>query len=296
MEILVCICTYKRNNSLIDCLKTFEKAIIPTSIKIKFLIVDNTINGGAKKTLKYFSKNFKFKIRYINEKRRGIVFARNKCLKELRNINCQFVAFFDDDGLIDKYWFVNFIKTINEKNYKILTGPQIHKKYNIGSIFEKRVNKDSSYVNWAATNNVIIEKQLIKSSNIFFDHNLNKFGMGEDQLFFLKLNKLGHKIYWEKSLKVYEKLHSHRKGIRWLIERSFRLGVLGNHIDKKIYGLLFGFLINYLKCFYYFGCSILAICSPLQKYYKYKILNYFFTSVGRMVGPIIFKKIKFYKQ
>ena len=56
MEILVCICTYKRNNSLIDCLKTFERAIIPTSIKIKFLIVDNTINGGAKKTLKYFIK------------------------------------------------------------------------------------------------------------------------------------------------------------------------------------------------------------------------------------------------
>ena len=302
MKILICICTYKRNKSLIDCLKSFKKTIIPSNIKISFLIIDNTISNESINIIKKFNKKFKFKILQINEKNRGIVNARNRCLLELRKIKCDYVAFFDDDCEIDKYWFKNIKQLIKETKSNIITGPQIYKKNyskkikNLGELFEKKVKENKSNVNWAASNNVIIKKNIILKENIYFDKNLNKFGIGEDQLFFLKFNKLGHNIIWSKDIKVYEKVHFHRTDGKWVIDRSYRLGILGNYIDKKIYGTIIGFAINYLKFIYYLVYSLLSLLNFSQKNYLYKFLNFFFRSVGRFLGPFIFKKIQFYKK
>tara|TARA_Y100000741_G_scaffold364676_1_gene356497 strand:+ start:1548 stop:2456 length:909 start_codon:yes stop_codon:yes gene_type:complete len=302
MKILICICTYKRNKSLIDCLKSFKKTIIPSDVKISFLIIDNTISNESVNIIKKFNKKFKFKILQINEKNRGIVNARNRCLLELRKIKCDYLAFFDDDCEIDKYWFKNINQLIKETKSNIITGPQIYKKNyskkikNLGELFEKKVKENKSNVNWAASNNVIIKKNIILKEKIYFDKNLNKFGIGEDQLFFLKFNKLGYNIIWSKDIKVYEKVHFHRTDGKWVIDRSYRLGVLGNYIDKKIYGKVIGFIINYLKFFYYIVYSILSLLNFFQKNYFYMFLNFFFRSIGRFLGPFVFKRIQFYKK
>ena len=81
---------------------------------------------------------------------------------------------------------------------------------------------------------VLFKKIIIQKENIFFDKNLNKFGIGEDQLFFSILNKLGYRIIWSNTLKVYEKTHLHRSSLNWVTNRSFRLGVLGLYIDIKV--------------------------------------------------------------
>ena len=301
MKILICICTYKRNNILNKCLMSFNKAVIPLNLNIKFLIIDNTINGNAKSIINEVKKKINYKISYVNEKKRGIVYARNKCLDEVRKINCDYFSFLDDDCEIDKRWFVNFKKIVNTQKVKIVTGPQIHKSNeknnnNLETIFEKKINNDRKFVNWAATNNVIISKDILLSSNLKFDVNLNKFGMGEDQLFFLQLNKKGHQILWDKEIKVYERKHSHRSTMKWVTDRSFRLGILGNYIDKKIYGSIIGNVVNYLKSIYYLLLSILTALYPFQKLYSFKLLSFMYRSFGRMLSPFLFKKIEFYKK
>ena len=192
MKILICICTYKRNESLMKCLQSFSQTLKPSKIKISFLILDNSANFEAFNLIKNFKKKFKFNIHYSNEKKRGVVNARNKCLKILKKIQCDYIAFFDDDCVIDRYWFKNVIEIIDKSKANIITGPQLYlsndkKKNNLGEFFEKKINKKISKVNWAATNNVIIKKSIILKENIYFDKNLNKFGMGEDQLFFFKI-------------------------------------------------------------------------------------------------------------
>ena len=222
-------------------------------------------------------------------------------MDQVRKINCDYFSFLDDDCEIDSKWFINFKKIININRVKIVTGPQVHKNdikinNNLEIIFEKKINNDKKFVNWAATNNVIINKKVLLSSNLKFDINLNKFGMGEDQLFFLQLNKKGHQILWNKEIKVYEKKHSHRTTTKWVSDRSFRLGVLGNYIDKKIYGPIIGNIINYLKVIYYLLLSILTALYPFQKLYSFKLINFSYRSLGRMLSPFLFKKIKFYKK
>ena len=56
MKILICICTFKRNKALIRCLKEFKNIKIPRSIKIKFLVLDNTENFLSKEIVKKFKK------------------------------------------------------------------------------------------------------------------------------------------------------------------------------------------------------------------------------------------------
>ena len=301
MKILICICTYHRNKSLLENLTNFNKISIPFNLNIEFLIVDNSINFGSFNLIKNFKKKFRYTIYQINEKKRGIVNARNKCLKISKKINCDYIAFFDDDCIVDNNWFKNVFNIINIFKADIVTGPQIYlnkdkKNFDIRELFEKKNKKNVAKVVWAATNNVIFKKDIILKENIFFDKKLNYFGMGEDQLFFSKLSKLGYKIVWSKNIRVYEKIHLHRNSSKWIKSRSFRLGILGHYIDQNLNGKFLGFIINYIKFFYYLFNSILLFLLIFKKNNYYKFLNFFFRAFGRLVGPFIFKKIKFYKK
>ena len=122
---------------------------------------------------------------------------------------------------------------------------------NYSQIFEKKYKKNIKRVSWAASNNVFLEYNIIKKHKLIFDKILNKFGIGEDQLFFSKIDSYGYKIYWSKTIKVFENIDIHRLNLKWLIRRSYRMGVVGHYIDINIYGKLMGFIINYLKCVYY---------------------------------------------
>ena len=303
MKLSICIPTYNRNESLKKCIKSINKIKIKNKIKINIIIVDNSKNNNLHKIKKQLIKNSKFKILFLSEKKRGIVNARNKCLQAANKFNPKYLAFIDDDVKLDKNWLNNNLLIINNYSADIVTGPQNYLKVkqnenliNYNELFEKKYNNKIKKVKWAATNNVFIRYKSIKLiPNLKFDKNLNKFGIGEDQLFFSTLSNLGLKILWSKKVKVFEKIHFHRNTSDWVKNRSFRLGILGHYIDIKLHGKILGYFLNYLKCFFYLFIFFLTIINPLAKVYKIKLLNSFFRFYGRLRGPFLFKKIGFYK-
>ena len=139
-------------------------------------------------------------------------------------------------------------------------------------------------------------QKLSKENFKIINKALNKFGIGEDQLFFLKLNHYGYKIYWSKTVKVFEDVHKHRLNLKWLMRRSFRLGVLGHYIDIRMHGKLKGLINNYLKCAYYFIKGFSYIFLFLNNRFRAQILNYFSRFYGRLLGPLVFKKIDFFNK
>ena len=167
---------------------------------------------------------------------------------------------------------------------------------NYSQFFEKTYKEDIKRVNWAASNNVLLVYDIIKKHKLIFDKALNKFGVGEDQLFFSRLNNYGYKIYWSKNIKVFEAIHRHRQNLSWLIRRSFRLGVLGHYIDINIHGKLVGFVVNYLKCIFYFTKASVNIFLFFNNEFRAQILNYFSRFYGRLIGPLILKKIDFFRK
>ena len=299
MKLSICICAFNRNKSLEKCIKSLNKIKKKIKIKINIIIVDNSKNNNLLKIKKKLIEISKYKIIFLSEKKRGIVLARNKYLKKLKIINPDYVAFFDDDCIVNKYWLENSLKTVNLKKADVVTGPQIYlnkNATNYSQLFEKRYGDKKVYqVKWAASNNVLIKYKVLKKKKLFFDKKLNKFGVGEDQLFFSNINRLGYKIFWNKNIKVYEKIHNHRQNYKWLIERSYRLGVLGHYIDKKEYGKLNGLFVNYFKSIYYLLKFMISIIYIKKNYFEI-IINYLVRFYGRLAGPFVFKKMDFYKK
>ena len=125
MTIIICICTYNRNLSLIRCLKSINKLYLIPNIKIKIVVVDNSKHHISLKLVKKLKKSFKYKIIQLHEKRRGVVYARNKCLNEAKKINPKFICFFDDDCIVDRFWLKNVFKVKKFTNANIVTGPQL---------------------------------------------------------------------------------------------------------------------------------------------------------------------------
>jgi|TARA_B100001964_G_C14221412_1_gene595455 succinoglycan biosynthesis protein ExoM len=305
MNLVICICTYNRNLSLVRCLKSINNLHIVSNIKIKVIVVDNSTKYISFKLVKKLKRSFKYKIIQLHEKRRGIVYARNKSLSQVKKINPKFICFFDDDCIVDRYWLKNVFKVIKLTNAEIITGPQLPlvKKslknlnlINYPQFFERTYKENIRKVNWAATNNVFLEYSVIKKHKLIFDKTLNKFECGEDQLFFSKLNSCGHKIYWSKTIKVFESIDIHRSSLNWLIRRSFRVGVLGYHIDRSIHGRLVGFIINYLKSIYYFVKALSLLFLFFKNKFLIQALNYFFRFFGRLIGPLALKRINFLRK
>ena len=141
MTLVICVCTYNRNLSLVKCLKSINNLFVVLNVKIQIIIVDNSINYNSFKLVKKLKKSFKYKIIQLHEKRRGIVYARNKCLSKIKKINPKFICFFDDDCIVGRFWLKNVFKILKSTNAEIVTGPQIP--------FKKNRLNDSNLINYS---------------------------------------------------------------------------------------------------------------------------------------------------
>ena len=109
---------------------------------------------------------------------------------------------------------------------------------------------------------------------------------GEDQLFFLKLYKMGLKLKWNRKAKVIEEEKKKSKNLFWFLRRNFRYGASSNLIYKKTYGFFGGifftlikFLLDLIRLVYYLLISI-----NLSKKNFYRFLMYTVRLLGLIFG------------
>ena len=249
------VCVAKFTHKTIKCINSI---INQTDIhKVKIYIIDNTIDLGIKKNLiKKFSRKKNVKIDILTEKKRGIPYARNKCLKIIRKTKTDFSCFIDDDCELSKVWLKNMLKFYELTKSDIITGPQISKSQNIYEIVLERNNKNFSKVKWAATNNVFMRSNIIKKTNINFDNQLSKLG-GSDQVFFHKLHNKGITIKWNEDSKVYENRDQNKTNLSWFIKRNIRYGSSSKILYLKIFKPFTAYIYIFLKVVYEFLRSLI---------------------------------------
>lgn len=229
MEVGICVITCLRPagiNKLLSSLGqlTFTKVESPS---ITLYVVDNDPNGSAKAVCDQHSAVLN--IHYSIEERRGIPFARNKGLSCLHE-QIDYVVFVDDDEEVSPNWLDELLHAHQKYKADIVTGPVIPKFTGEvddwvirGKFFERARHATGRSLPFAATNNVLMRKEIIMSLNIRFDERFGKTG-GSDTHFFMRVTKAGYKIMWVDEALVYEWIPASRANFKWLLQRSFRLG------------------------------------------------------------------------
>ena len=300
MKIYICICASNRPSMLDRTLKSFKKLIIPRELFLYIILIDNNIYSNNKKIYEKYKYNKKFNICYKYELNKGIVYARNSFLKFIRS-KCKksdYIGFIDDDCEVDEYWLTSHLKNLKNKNIYISTGPQIpikisNKKKSYYELTNKNLTNNLSYTSWAATNNVILKYSVLKSLKLKFDNNLNKIG-GSDQLFFLKLNKFGFNILWNKKAIVRENIKEKQLDIQWFFKRNLRYGYSGAYISKIINGSIIGFLFSLSRIFYYLLNSLILIILIFKKENLFRILSNLSKILGILKFYMRLKPKKYY--
>jgi succinoglycan biosynthesis protein ExoM len=280
-RIIFCICTNNRLTKLKRNLLSIFQLKNLNKYNLEIILVSND-NYNYKKFIKHFNK--RIKIQTFKEKLKGLSTSRNKILDILRKKKFKYAAFIDDDCVIHKNWLNSMIKMIMIKNTDIVTGPQISKSKNILLRIMERNNVHAKEVKWASTNNVLLKKSALKNK-IKFSLALNDIG-GEDQLFFLELNKLGKKIYWNSNAPVFELVDKKRENLIWFCKRNLRYGTSSTIIYKTLWGSFLGTIFVFFKILSDFINSLTyLIRSSLFSKKNFLIsLMYFLRVIGCLIG------------
>ena len=208
MVLSITICTYNRIEYLKKCLKSILDQTQGSEI-IEINIIDNNSTDTTKDYVIELQKQFP-EVNYFVEKRQGISYARNLSFEVCKGM---FLAFVDDDAVINKNWLEALLNELKNQNENIIYGGPIYP--NFESIPEDWIDKDYFIRKFKDTDGflgTIKSKEGFSGGNMCIAKNLflksEKFnteigmtggnlGLGEEPDFFYKL------IMKNKNVKLY---------------------------------------------------------------------------------------------
>lgn len=233
MLISICVATYKRPKllkELLISLRELNKNILDVSICL--IIVDNDSDGSARNLVQKFKELINMPVIYEIESNRGLSHVRNKQVLIARGINSNYLAFIDDDEVIDREWLYEIVKIQKKYNADVVKG-SIQPLYEVGMpewIVTNRYFRWQSYENgheleFTGIGNTLIKSTCFPENEKPFNERFNLSG-GEDTFFFKKLRSKGKKIVFAKDAKVFEYIPISRGTIKWLLMREYRSAIV----------------------------------------------------------------------
>ena len=223
--ISICICTRKRQEGLKKLLDSIENMLSPNNTKIRIVIVENDIESHSENNVKRFSANSKFDISYYLETLQGLVFARNRVVKEAGD--CDFCCFVDDDQIVASDWLVELIKCQEEFNADGVYGcciPYFEKE--VPSYIKKYHERDKyeygTILQLAATGGLLLRKKYLDMVKGPFDLRFNYIG-GEDSYLTKMITNLGGVIRYTQNAISFEIIPESRTTIKYILRRAYRI-------------------------------------------------------------------------
>jgi succinoglycan biosynthesis protein ExoM len=240
-RVAVCACTHRRPSGLAALLdglarQRFGRRPRPT---LRIVIVDNEGSDQARSLCDGFPCAGDMAIRYIHEPRRGISYARNRCLNEVA-ADCDFIAMIDDDEVPDPDWLEQLLEAQEHSGADIVEGrvdPVFpdgaptwivqgrhfgwHHDLNSAHSPGQRVYPE---LNEARTNNVLIRCAVVRALGVRFDPRFGLSG-GGDVVFFRAIHAAGYRIVYAPDARVRDMIPLERTNLRWLWRRWYRVGV-----------------------------------------------------------------------
>jgi len=177
--ISVVIPAYNEENYLKACLESLTNQLIPQN-EYEVIVVNNNSTDNTEKVSRGF-----LKIRLVNEKRQGVVFARIKGVEEARG---EIIAFIDADCIAPETWLKNIKQAYKSTNVVAVGGTLIYEpKQLITFLIEQIVNIFYLIFKTPPGANFSFKKEAYEKIGGFSP----KINMSEDIYLSLALKKIG---------------------------------------------------------------------------------------------------------
>ncbi|KAA3616254.1 MAG: glycosyltransferase [Calditrichaeota bacterium] len=225
-DISICIASFRRPEKLKRLLNSLEKAIPRVSAAIEIVVVDNDRLKSAKSIVEKH-QTLATNIWYFLEPRQNISRARNLSVEKA---NGNWVAFVDDDEIVDENWLLHFWNYQSQNNADGYFGPVLPKLeetapdwFDEKLLFNRpRFATGTKLMEKMRTGNAFIRTSLFHTDNFDLAYGLTG---GGDAVFFERMARKGYSFYWNDDAITYELYPKERTQLRWLIQRSFRSGL-----------------------------------------------------------------------
>ena len=237
-DVAICIATCRRPEGLKRLLMGIRRALTDDA-RYKVVVVDNDANGSARHVAEEAEKWLPCELVYVIEERPGIPFARNTSVLNAGPVD--FVAFIDDDEEPETQWISELLKTQEEYSADVVAGPVVPefeeraplwaKK---GRFFERNTYATGTVIRGAATNNVLVKKEVFDTVGLFEP----RFALtgGSDTEFFMRVRNSGFRMVWSNEAIVREWIPVSRANVRWVLRRAFRTGYTSALCDVRANG------------------------------------------------------------
>lgn len=228
MLISICICTFRRRHGLQWLLGCLRQIQVPSGSRIEVVVVDNDPSMSAESVVSEAQIGFPWPLRYFCEARRGVGFARNRCVSEAQG---EWVAFIDDDEYPISDWLVQLLQCAAAFSADGVFGPVVAEfespppRWIHSSGFHSRPRfATGSSLGWGdcRTGNVLFRRRLFLDLGAF-DPRFSASG-GEDSEFFWRCIEGGARMVWCDEAVVRERVPTIRMSRAWMLRRAFSGG------------------------------------------------------------------------
>jgi succinoglycan biosynthesis protein ExoM len=231
-KVAICVATCRRPRWLGQLLESLSKLKFKKCPGVVWtvIVVDNDSKGSAREVAEGFSSRLPGLV-YDLEPVQNISLARNKTISLAKSLDCEYVAFVDDDEFVDPDWLDNLLYTMELFNADIVRGPVIpvfpdpapHWIVKGGFFDRQRYNKTGQIIRCGATNNVLIKRQFLDLLEGPFDVRFGLTG-GEDTHLFERLYRLGACMVWSNEAIVRENVAGSRTNLKWILLHAYNFG------------------------------------------------------------------------
>lgn len=230
-KVAVCTVTFRRPDGLrrlLDAINGLTFSARPAP-EITLVVVDNDAERPMEPLIAAFRRDCRWPVIYGCEPVAGVSSARNHALR-LVPADSDFIAFIDDDEVPEPQWLDELLATAGRFGVDMVQGPvrPVFERepagwMTAGRFYEIGPFEDGAPVRSLGAGNCLIRAAVPRSLGLTFDMRFNHIG-GEDEDFFGRALRAGHRAAASGRAVVHETVPASRMRVGWLVRRWFRMG------------------------------------------------------------------------
>lgn len=235
-SVTLAVLTFRRPGDLAEILPLLleqARSVDGDVWSVSVLVVDNDPAAGASENVLAVRSasaagGSEGQLRYEHEPVPGISAARNRALEA--SLGNDLLIFIDDDERPSERWLAHLLEAWTTFGSTAVVGPVVS-SFDVepsawvasGNFFTRRSFATGTYVDVAATNNLLIDLDFVRRTGLRFDLDFGISG-GDDTMLTRQLRRLGGTIVWCAEAVVTDVVPGGRVTRRWVLQRAFSSG------------------------------------------------------------------------